>query len=110
MEPGSGTAFLLALYAALAKNRSPRQLCLACCSAVCSCSQRFCDAAADLDSGPDADLSMMVLFVVATADRYWQERKARQATVDLFGRFLDPVVVAELAEQGCDQNTRRQTV
>ncbi len=50
-------------------------------------------------------LSVLLLLGVATADRYRQERRARQATVDLFGRFLDPVVVAELAEQGLRPET-----
>lgn len=34
---------------------------------------------------------------------YMEQREAREATIDLFGRFLDPLVVNELAHQGLNK-------
>lgn len=36
---------------------------------------------------------------------YMEEREAREAAIDLFGRFLDPLVVHELAQQGLKKDT-----
>lgn len=50
-------------------------------------------------------LAGLVLLGIGTALRYWQERAARQAAIEMFGRFLDPVVVNRLAEQGLNEQT-----
>jgi adenylate cyclase len=50
-------------------------------------------------------LAGLVLLGIGTALRYWQERAARQAAIEMFGRFLDPVVVQRLAEQGLNEQT-----
>lgn len=47
----------------------------------------------------------LLLLGVGTALRYWQEHAARQAAIEMFGRFLDPVVVNQLAEQGLNEQT-----
>lgn len=105
--PAVGLPFLLALYAALAKKKSLTKTALfgVLLGGLLVFASVFAMRLRILIPVLTPILSMMVLFVVATADRYWQERKARQATVDLFGRFLDPVVVAELAEQGLRPET-----
>jgi adenylate cyclase len=50
-------------------------------------------------------LASVLLLVMGTALRYLEERTARQATIDMFGRFLDPVVVEQLAAQGLNEQT-----
>lgn len=50
-------------------------------------------------------VALLVLLALGTALRYWQEHAARQAAIDLFGRFLDPVVVKDLAAQGLNEQT-----
>lgn len=39
-------------------------------------------------------------FLVIAVLNYWREYQARKRAIDLFGRFLDPTVVSELAERG----------
>ncbi|HQQ63089.1 MAG TPA: adenylate/guanylate cyclase domain-containing protein [Pseudomonadales bacterium] len=50
-------------------------------------------------------LAGMLLLGIGTALRYWEERAARQAAIDMFGRFLDPLVVEQLAAQGLNEQT-----
>lgn len=50
-------------------------------------------------------LAGLLLLAAGTALRYWEEHTARQEAIDLFGRFLDPVVVGQLAEQGLNEQT-----
>ena len=50
-------------------------------------------------------LAGVILLGTGTALRYWQEFAARQAAIEMFGRFLDPVVVQQLAEQGLNEQT-----
>lgn len=51
-------------------------------------------------------LAGILLLGTGTALRYWQEHSARQAAIEMFGRFLDPVVVQQLAEQGLNEETQ----
>jgi adenylate cyclase len=51
-------------------------------------------------------IASVLLLGVGTAQRYWQEHAARRAAIDLFGRFLDPIVVQQLAEQGLNEDTQ----
>jgi adenylate cyclase len=51
-------------------------------------------------------LAGLLLLGVGTALRYWQEHNARRAAIEMFGRFLDPVVVQQLAEQGLNEQTQ----
>ncbi|MEZ5539995.1 MAG: adenylate/guanylate cyclase domain-containing protein [Pseudomonadales bacterium] len=51
-------------------------------------------------------IASLVLLGTGTALRYWQEHAARQAAIEMFGRFLDPVVVQQLAEQGLSEETQ----
>ena len=46
-----------------------------------------------------------LLLAIGTVLRYMQEREEREATIDLFGRFLDPLVVKQLAQQGLSEET-----
>ncbi len=46
-----------------------------------------------------------LLLAIGTVLRYMQEREEREATIDLFGRFLDPLVVKQLAQQGLNEET-----
>lgn len=50
-------------------------------------------------------LGCVLLLGSGTALRYWREHTARRAAIDLFGRFLDPVVVSQLADQGLNEQT-----
>lgn len=50
-------------------------------------------------------LASVLLLGMGTALRYREERAARKATIDMFSRFLDPVVVGQLAEQGLNEET-----
>ncbi|MEZ5493617.1 MAG: adenylate/guanylate cyclase domain-containing protein [Pseudomonadales bacterium] len=51
-------------------------------------------------------IASLLLLGTGTALRYWQERAAKQAAIDMFGRFLDPIVVQQLAEQGLNEDTQ----
>ena len=51
-------------------------------------------------------IASLLLLGTGTALRYWQERAAKQAAIDMFGRFLDPIVVQQLAEQGLNAETQ----
>lgn len=51
-------------------------------------------------------IASLLLLGTGTALRYWQERAAKQAAIDMFGRFLDPIVVQQLAEQGLSEETQ----
>lgn len=46
-------------------------------------------------------------WVLFSAEAYWNERRARMATVGLFSRFLDPRVVADLVKSGELQNNQK---
>lgn len=46
-----------------------------------------------------------VLLAAGSVLLYMEQREAREATIDLFGRFLDPLVVNELAHQGLNKET-----
>lgn len=45
-------------------------------------------------------VAVWVFYLAAALREYLQERKAREQTVQMFNRFLDPRVVAKLVEQG----------
>ncbi len=47
----------------------------------------------------------LLLLSGGAVTRYLQERAARQAAIDLFGRFLDPLVVKQLASEGLNEQT-----
>ncbi len=50
-------------------------------------------------------LASTLLLGSGTALRYFEERQARQAAIDMFGRFLDPLVVEQLANEGLNEAT-----
>lgn len=47
-----------------------------------------------------------LLFLGRAVLDYWQEYQARRQALDMFGRFLDPKVVGEIAEQGLLEHSR----
>ncbi len=51
-------------------------------------------------------IASLLLLGTGTALRYWQEYAAKQAAIEMFGRFLDPIVVQQLAEQGLSEETQ----
>ncbi len=51
-------------------------------------------------------IASLLLLGAGTGLRYWQEHAAKRAAIDLFGRFLDPVVVQQLAEEGLNEQTQ----
>ncbi|MDO9265224.1 MAG: adenylate/guanylate cyclase domain-containing protein [Desulfosalsimonadaceae bacterium] len=50
-------------------------------------------------------IAALSLLGLGIALRYMDERKARQVALDLFGRFLDPIVVERLAQEGLSEET-----
>jgi adenylate cyclase len=46
-----------------------------------------------------------LLLSVGSVLRYMEEREAHTAAIELFGRFLDPLVVEQLANQGLNEDT-----
>ncbi len=49
-------------------------------------------------------LSSWAYMILAEAMKYWQEREEKQRALELFGRFLDPVMVEALAKSGSTES------
>ena len=46
-----------------------------------------------------------LLLAIGSVLSYMEEREAREAAIDMFGRFLDPLVVEQLATEGLNKET-----